>query len=249
MRKYLRTNYILRRLRTAGVTTLDAGEFRRLFDLPAPRAHRVLHRLVIDGALDRLRRGRYLVSGPGGPSLPPLVLATRLVEPSYVSFWSALHFYGWTEQAPRQIQVANTRWSGRRRLDAYAFSLVRVAPRRFFGYALAREGDSEFPVAEPEKALLDALYLPRLAGGTAAVRACLAEALEALDEERLAEYAIRMGVRSLCSRLGHLLEERGREGGRLRGSASSVYVKLDPRGPRRGRFDAKWRVINNLGGD
>src|SRR3990172_3232881 len=119
MSKYLMTNYILRRLRTAGVTTLDAGEFRRLFDLPAPRA--------------------------------PLVLATRLVEPSYVSFWSALHFYGWTEQAPRQIQVANTRWSGRRRLDAYAFSLVRVAPRRFFGYALAREGEVEFPVAEPER--------------------------------------------------------------------------------------------------
>ncbi len=42
-------------------------------------------------------------------------------------------------------------------------------------------------------------------------------------------------VRELRSRVKALLRRR-----------SSVFVKLDPRGPRRGRYDARWKVIDNL---
>jgi len=36
---------------------------------------------------------------------------------------------------------------------------------RFFGSTLAREGRLTFPVAEPEKAIVDAFYLPCYCGG------------------------------------------------------------------------------------
>ena len=68
-----------------------------------------------------------------------------------------------------------------------------------------------------------------------------------MDLERLEAYAARMGVRSLCSRLGYVLETLGAERPSLRRCAGTSFVKLDPRGPRRGRFVARWHVIDNLG--
>ena len=226
----------------------DTDEFARLFHLAPAQAYRVLHRLASVGALTRLANGRYVFAGLGdAPVLgQPFFLGTRLVEPSYVSFWSALHYYGWTEQAPRLVFVANTRLSRRRAVEPYAFRLVKIPPKRFFGYTLAREADVEFPMAEPEKAVVDSLYLPRHAGGMEVVSSALGEALESLDLDRLGAYAVRMGVRSLVARLGYLLERNRAAAGTLERAGSAVYVRLDPRGPRRGRFNARWKVIDNL---
>lgn len=249
MANILATTYILRRLADFGAYAFNPAEFRRLFDLRSSRAYQVLHRLETQGVIRRLAQGRYVVVGLGEADAmgEPFFLGTRLVEPSYASFWSALHFYGWTEQAPRVIFLANTRGSGRRRVRPYEFWLVKFRPSRFFGYVLARRGVHEFPIAEPEKALLDSLFLPSYAGGMDEVAKALGEASGTLDRERLESYARAMGSRSLASRLGHLLERTGVPSTALLGAASAVYVKLDPSGPRRGRCDARWKVIDNLG--
>ncbi len=249
MRKNLTTSYILRRLAELGVSAFDEDEFRRILGLDPRRAYKVLHRLAARGVLRRIRQGRYVVVGMGPAEVlgQPLYLATRLVEPSYVSFWSALHLYGWTEQAPRVVFVATTKRSGSRRVDSYDVRLVRIASRRFFGYASARQGSFEFPAAEPEKALIDSLYLPDLAGGIGLVAEALQEAKASLDLERLQAYAVAMGVRSLCSRLGYLLEGLGVDSEALRVRSSRDFVPLDPAGPRRGRFIRGWMIIDNLG--
>jgi len=249
MRKNLTSFYILRRLAELEVSAFDEDEFRRILGLDPGRAYKVLHRLAARGVLRRIRQGRYVVVGMGPAEVlgQPLFLATRLVEPSYVSFWSAIHLYGWTEQAPRVVFVATTRRSGSRRVDSYDVRLVRIASRRFFGYATARQGSFEFPAAEPEKALVDSLYLPDLAGGIGLVSEALREAKDTVDLGRLEAYAAAMGIRSLCSRLGYLLEGLGVESEALRAGSSRVYVPLDPAGPRRGRFIRGWKVIDNLG--
>lgn len=223
-------------------------EFARVFGLTSARARRVLHRLASGGFLKRLANGRYVVAAFGASAAlaQPFYLGTRLVEPSYVSFWSALHYYGWTEQAPRLVLIANTRLSLHRNVEPYAFRLVKLSAMRFFGYTTARDGPLEFPVAEPEKAVVDALYLPGHAGGMEHVASAIAEARDSLDRTRLVAYAVRMGVRSLASRLGYLLERNLVEAKDLVGAASTVYVRLDPGGPRRGRFNAKWKIIDNL---
>ena len=250
MTKKLSTEYIVRRLSALGVSSFTAEEFRRLLRLEPPRAHQTLHRLSRRGIVQRLRHGRYVVAGLGEPESlgQPLFLGTRLVEPSYVAFWSALHFYGWTEQAPRVTFIANTRHSGPRQVGNHRFRLVRLAPARFFGYEQSRQGSLEVPVADPEKAIVDAFYLPDLCGGVGLAAAATGEALASLDLDRLEAYALRMGVRSLCSRLGYVLEALGVEPGSLRRCAAASFVRLDPRGPRRGRFVSRWHVIDNRGG-
>ncbi len=248
--KNLTSTYIIRRLAELQVTSFRDQEFRRLFHLNPPQAYHVLHRLARSGVVHRIAPGRYVLGGPGpGAALgQPFFLATRIVEPSYVSFWSALHYYGWTEQAPRVMLVATTRLSGRRKLGPVAVRFVRLRPSRFFGYAAVRQGDVEFPMAEPEKAVVDSFLLPDLSGGMELVASAFQEALPGLDRPKLEAYATRTGVRTLASRLGYLLARSGTESEALRASTSSVYVRLDPRGPRRGRYDSHWHVVDNLAG-
>jgi predicted transcriptional regulator of viral defense system len=81
----------------------------------------------------------------------------------------------------------------------------------------------------------------------AEVAKAAAAALAELRVPVLGEYAARMGVRSVSSRLGFLLERGGADAAGLRPLASRSFVKLDPEGSRRGRFDGRWRVIDNLG--
>ncbi|HYM39068.1 MAG TPA: type IV toxin-antitoxin system AbiEi family antitoxin [Thermoplasmata archaeon] len=246
--KNITSTYIIRRLAELQVTSFRDEEFSRLFGLTRTRGYQVLHRLVGSGLLHRIARGRYVVGGPGeGTALgQPFFLATRIVEPSYVGFWSALAYYGWTEQAPRVIFVATTRRSGRKVMGAVSVRFVRLRPSRFFGYAAVRQGNLEFPMAEPEKAIVDSLLLPEHSGGMELVASALREALPGLDRSKLESYAMRTGVRSLASRLGYLLERSGIASESLRPASSSVYVKLDPRGPRRGCYDSRWRVLDNL---
>ena len=149
---------------------------------------------------------------------------------------------------PRQALFATTRRSRRSRVGAFSLRFVHLEPSRFFGYVQTGLGSHVFPIAEPEKALLDSLYLPRYAGGMEEVAKAVAEALAGVRVALLTEYAAKMGVRSVCSRLGFLLERGGIDADGLRTSSSNVFVKLDPEAPRRGRFDARWKVIDNLGG-
>ncbi len=248
MEKKLSTTYILDRLMRAGAKAFTSDEFLAIFPLERNRGYKLLHRLERKGFIKRLGRGRYVVVGLGAGEVlgQPFFLGTRLVEPSYISYWSALHFYGWTEQAPRLIFVANTKRSGRKRVEEYTFRLVKLRPSRFFGYTLESQGPYEFPIAEREKAIIDSLWRPSLAGGMEEASKCLREAIDELRLEVLDSYALRMGSKSLVSRLGFLLERLGKDPKALGDNASSVYIKLDPDGLRRGRFHARWKVIDNL---
>ena len=246
----LTTIYILRRLAESGVQAFSSQEFRCLFDLDGGRAYQVLSKLEKRGILRRLKRGGYVVVGLGEREVlgQAFFLGTRLVEPSYIGFWSALHYYGWTEQAPRAVFVANTRRSRETRVETYSIRLVKLRPDRFFGYAIGRQGNYGFPIAEPEKAVLDSLLLPARSGGVEEAAKALAEALPDLRLELLESYAIRLRSDTVVSRIGHLLARLGIESNTLRPLASRFYVRLDPALPRRGRYDSEWKVIDNLPG-
>jgi len=73
-----------------------------------------LHYLVRRRWLQRLEKGRYLIvplsAGMAGHHTEnELVIASHLVSPSYVSYWTALSYYGYTDQPSRTIYIATTR--------------------------------------------------------------------------------------------------------------------------------------------
>ncbi len=77
---------------------------------------------------------------------------------AYVSFISALHLYGIIEQIPQVVTLASTAHTRIIRTKIAAFSVHRLVPSFFRGFSWYRE-TGDFLIAEPEKALVDSLYL------------------------------------------------------------------------------------------
>lgn len=245
-RQKLTASYIIRRLHEVDLCYFSPATLAALLDVPIAKVYEILRRLKAQGLVRPVQAGSYLLLGfqPERVLSNPMFIAARLAHPAYVSYWSALHFHGLTEQVPRTVFVATTR--KRRSLDfeGSRFVFVRVAPYKFFGYEREMVGDLPVLVAQMEKALVDSLDQPRYAGGLLEATKALYHAREQLDPQRLVEYANRMRNRSLCSRLGYLL---GRFGLPVNGlNVSRTFVLLDPQGPLQGAYDHRWRVRVNL---
>lgn len=224
-----------------------AQSFADQFALPKPKAYQTLLRLKRAGFIAEVEKGKYVTLGlqPERVLANPMFIATKIAHPAYVSFWSALHFYGLTEQVPRTIFVATTRRKVEVRFEGgYVFQYIHLKPTKFFGYH--REMMDELPVliADREKAIVDALDQPRYAGGILEVFKCLANAREELDQEKLIDYANQFGSKSLGSRLGYLLSQLGIAAEGLVISESAV--RLDPTRQASKTWDIRWRVNVNL---
>ncbi|MBU1322714.1 hypothetical protein KKE48_03720 [Patescibacteria group bacterium] len=125
----------------------------QLFDLTKKNTvYKLLQRLEKYQLIHRLNHGQYLVTNS---SVTDFTIANFLITPSYISFESALSFYGILAQFPYPITSATTKKSVV--IDALnkEFQFTRLSGKFFFGY----QSINRQLIACPEKALIDSLYL------------------------------------------------------------------------------------------
>ena len=117
-----------------------------------------LKRLEQQGLLLKIYRGIW--TEVGGKGLSPFEIIPYLFprERVYVSFITALHLHGIVEQIPQVITLASVSHSRTIRTQAGVFSVHQLAPGFFGGFDWYKE-EGSFLIAQPEKALIDSLYL------------------------------------------------------------------------------------------
>jgi predicted transcriptional regulator of viral defense system len=238
--------YVAQQLRQHDLFYFTPSLLADLFRLDRRRAYRLIAQLKDKALITEVEKGKYLLLGlePERVLSNPLFIASHLVAPAYVSYWSALHFYGFTEQVPLTTFVATTKKKRPVTFRDFRFRFVTVKPRKFFGYRREVVGDLPVMVADEAKAIVDSLDLPDYAGGIGEIAKALQAALDTVEVETLVGYANRVEDKSLGSRLGYLLEMLGQSAEGLIRSDSPV--KLDVSGSRRGETDSRWRVIVNV---
>ena len=246
MAEHVSPIYAVRQLRRHDLFYFTPSLLADLLGLERRQTYHLLARLKAEGLVAEVERAKYLLLGlePERVLSNPLFTAGHLVAPAYVSFWSALHFYGFTEQVPLTTFVATTKKKRPLSFADLRFRFVTIKPSKFFGYRREMVDGLPVLIADEAKAIVDSLHLPRYAGGVAEVTRSLRAALAVVDVSTLIEYANRLGDKSLGSRLGYLLERLGHSGAGLIRSASPV--KLEPSLPRTGQYDGHWRVVVNL---
>ncbi|MCZ7393038.1 MAG: hypothetical protein ABOK23_12155 [Candidatus Methanoperedens sp.] len=244
----LSTNYIIKLLFDNEYYYFTVRELAGLLKVPIEKAYTIVARLEDRGFIKSVERGKYLLLGfePERALSNPFFIASRIVYPSYVSFWSALNFYGFTEQVPVVVFLASARKKTEVEFNGLRFKYVLMNPSKFFGYRKERMGDLDFLIAEEEKAIVDSLYLPGNAGGLVEVAKAVYNAKDKVDLEKLFSYASAMKSRSLCSRLGYLIERFGSDAAMLLECSAREYVKLDPTREKSKVWDKKWHVNVNL---
>lgn len=196
----------------------------------------VLSSLVLKGHLLRLERGKYTL--PSILEEDPYLVATSITTPSYISLMTAFYIHGFTEQVPEILYVLNAK-RGRRIGNV---RLVRVKPSMMFGYG----GEGGHLVAEPEKAIVDSLYLAKYVPLDETAKALSSQGLDYL---KLARYAAKAG-NSVVQRLGFLLKFLGVPAGEdafglLGRNIGKGYVLLEPGGGSVLGYDSEWKIRIN----
>jgi predicted transcriptional regulator of viral defense system len=247
-------------------TTDRAREVAPAVGLSEGYLRQALHHLARAGWLVRLRNGLYAISSamPGTSPVHEFEIAMSLASPAAISHWSAMHYHGLTDQAPRKVFVLTTtdasvprnppanvkaHDAGYRAGDT-VYHFVQTKPERYFGIEKVWVGEARVIITDPERTLLDGLSMPRYCGDFAEVLHAFKARGERLDLKKIVGYALRLDV-ATAKRLGWVLDELGARGEEL-AALLAVPVKgyrlLDPTGPRRGRCNRRWMIQENSPG-
>ena len=111
-----------------------------------------LTRMVAKKVLTRIKRGVYQLTLS---EIDVKKIANQLYYPSYLSFETALSLYGILSQIPFTQTFATVKKSKKMTLWNTEVEFTKLKEELFFGYKL----EQNIYIAEPEKALLDELYL------------------------------------------------------------------------------------------
>ncbi len=197
-----------------------------------------LHRLKAKGVMEGVERNKYALADSH-----PYVIATNLVFPSYMSFLTALHYYGATTQIPGTIYIAATKSKKSLAFGGYSVEFIKLKKERFFGYARKKFQDKFIFVAEKEKMIIDSLLLPQYCPIDETIRALEDKELKI---DTLIEYGLRMDSTVTLKRLGFLLEIKGIDiHDRLKYGLNMKYDLLNPFLSKKGNKNSKWKLIIN----
>ncbi|MEK6863716.1 MAG: hypothetical protein AABX27_00310 [Nanoarchaeota archaeon] len=114
-------------------------------------ANLILFRLKKTGEITMLERDKYTKHND------PMIIATHMSWPSYISGWAALQYHHLTEQLPFCVEVITTRARKRRNLE-FSFGRIRfikTSSKNMSGYKKEQYQGFEIFMAEKEKAIAD----------------------------------------------------------------------------------------------
>jgi predicted transcriptional regulator of viral defense system len=211
-------------------------------------ATKLLHDLTRNRWLFRLSRGKYLIL-PLEAGVKPefteheFIIASQLVEPYYISYWSALNYYGFTEQVSKTVFVTTTKRKREMEILGLKINFVTIKANKFFGYKKILINNRQVNIAEKEKVIIDCLDLPRNCGGIIEVLKSIDSARDELDFRKLEDYAKKMKNHAIIHRLGYILEILGMK---TNLTPSKHYVFLDPLMKKTLSYNAKWKIIENI---
>ncbi len=149
-----KVNYLKfkKRLTELGKTYFTLTDFKKFYPFKSASLKALLRRWAGQGQIYRLSRGYYTFDLA---QVDYLQVATTLVRPSYVSFEYALSYYGMLDQVPQTITLASHSRHKVVTMGSYTLEYSYLKKELFFAYILK----NNFYVAEPDKALLDLIYL------------------------------------------------------------------------------------------
>lgn len=214
----------------------------------------LIYNLVKQKKILRIERGKYLIIPPeawktGEYLEEGIVLASFLIEPYYLSYWTALSYYGYTEQPANTIFVVAQKCRSALNIGQMRFQFIKLNSAKFFGFETVWAGDQQVNVATREKMIVDCLDQPQYCGEIAEVAKGIWNGQKELDWKKLADYSLKMNNSAVLKRLGFLMETLGITKPalikRIRSSLGKGYSLLDPNGNKTGRYYNRWNLRVN----
>ena len=154
----MREPSVLELITSARRPVFTTFELAALSGRSASATTQALARLTRRGVLRKVRRGIWAVAGDPRASVFAVIPYLFPKDRASVSFISALLLHGILGQIPRVVTLASPVHSKTIVTSLGTFSVHRIAPVLFAGFRWYKDSGA-FLIAEPEKALVDSLYL------------------------------------------------------------------------------------------
>lgn len=161
------------------------------------------------GYIQKLRNRFYYFTGRAVNEQYLFFAANELYNPSYVSLESALSWYGFIPEGVFQVTSCSSRKTQSFETPVGEFGYRHIKPALFFGYRLEKWNHHHFAIADPEKTVLDYLYLHHEIAETddfKLLRWNSTEMNSRLSMMKIHQYASHIDSKALLNRL-HILKE------------------------------------------
>ncbi len=153
-------NYLTFQKQFGGFPLID---MRDVFNVFPDFDRRRINEWQKKGYLQKVANNFYIFTDQPLEEEKLFFIANKIYEPSYVSLETALSYHGLIPEAVFSILSVSTLKTRlvSPRLSAFRGDFVykRVKKGLFFGYSLTKHANFSFLMADPEKAILDFLYL------------------------------------------------------------------------------------------
>ena len=176
------TKLLASEARLTDVIVLD--EIAAKYNLPATSVWKALSRLNERDLVSRVTKGVYLNKLVRDFTAADFVCVLK--PDSYVSLESALSQWGLSPQSPVALTCITIGKPKEYRTPEFAITFRTISKRLYWGFVEKQTRYSKYRLAEPEKALLDWIYLSLQSGLTPHLDEI---AFKSVDKQKLAKYA------------------------------------------------------------
>jgi len=235
---------------------------RRLFTIDEAKsiigtgAKKITYSLMRKKWILQIKKGLYALvpldiglEGADSFIVHEFVIASYLIDPYYIGFWSALNYHGLTDQIPVTLFIATTKPRKPIRALNTEFRFVKLSERKFFGFEEIEIEGAKVKISDINKTICDCLDHPEHSGGIEEIAKVIYFSHEELDFNLIRNYALKMGNMTIMKRLGYILERTnllGRYNEIFEGlKLSKGYSVLDTVSLKKGRYNSKWMLLVN----
>ncbi len=188
------------------------GDARKILGSGATATKLVVSGLKQKGRIRQIERGKYLLipsrAGVEGYWVEEAwAVVPHLINEYYVGFWTAMDFWGMTEQILYTIFVATPKRKKNKVLEFgnQRYEFVTLSKKKFFGFVEDKSGKTKFNISSKEKTIVDGLMHPEYCGGITEVTKAMWNVRKEIDWIKVLEVAEQVEVNVVLKRLGYLL--------------------------------------------
>ncbi len=166
--------------------------------------HRRLYEWQKKGYLKRIINNFYIFSDKKLSEFEMNFISNQLYQPSYLSLEYALRFYNLIPEMVFLYTCVTTKKTKQVKTAIGNFDYKSIKENLFFGYKLIQKNNLSFKIAEPEKALLDLLYLRSDLGNKEAIyelRISKEIFQEIINQKKLNNYLKRFDSKKLAKKV------------------------------------------------
>jgi len=178
------------------------------------------------------------------------VIASHLVKPYFIGFWSALNHHGLSDQIPKSVFIATKKAKKPLVVLNTEFVFIKLNEGRFIGIDKIEIEGKKINISNINKTVADCLDHPEHSGGIEEVARAIYFNHKELNFMKIKDYALKMNNITILKRLGFILEKENL----LEGykdifkniKLTKGYSKLDTISRRKGNYNEKWKLLTNV---